>query len=234
MPCGYHPGMVPATGMLAIWHDVVGMPAERIDDWYNHEHHPERLSVPGFLEARRGRLAGGAGPQFCSLYRTTDASILQSPAYLARLASPTLRTREIMPLYRNMSRTVSRIALREGDADGGAFACLTGAGSLSEVPAEVRAFSATLLARPSVLRCMFLLPAAVAPQTVEGKLRGGADASIGWAMLVDVNEPEQALALLPFLQEKLATLPGAATPLHCAAYRIVYAGRRDDRGQGSS
>ena len=211
--------------MLAIWHDVVGMPGERIDDWYNHEHHPERLAVPGFLEARRGRLAGGEAPQFCSLYRTTNPDVLQSPAYMARLASPTPRTREIMPLYRNMSRTVSRIALREGEADGGAFACLTGAGALAEVPAQARALSAELLATPNVLRCTFLLPAAVAPQTVEGKLRGDADTSVGWAMLVDVNEPEQALALLPLLHEKLAPLPGAKTPLHRAAYRVVYAGR---------
>lgn len=214
-----------ATGLLAIWHDVVGMPAERIDDWYNHEHHPERLAVPGFLEARRGRLAGGAGPQFCSLYRTTDPGVLQSPAYLARLASPTPRTREIMPLYRNMSRTVSRIALREGGADGGAFACLTGAGQVYDVPAEVRALSVQLLLRPEVVRCTFLLPAATAPQTVEASLRGGADASVGWAMLVDANEPDQAISLLAVLRSALANLPGGASPLHCAAYRVVYAGR---------
>ncbi|HWA38265.1 MAG TPA: hypothetical protein VG873_10410 [Burkholderiales bacterium] len=220
--------MGPGTGMLAIWHDVAGMAGERIDDWYNHEHHPERLSVPGFLEARRGRLAGGAGPQFCSLYRTTDPAVLQSPAYLARLASPTPRTREIMPLYRNMSRTVSRIALREGDADGGAFACLTGAGAVADVPAEVRALSAELLDTPPVLRCTFLVPAAVAPQTVEANLRGRADASVGWAMLVDVNEPDQAVSLLAVLRNSLAKLPGAANPLHCAAYRVVYAGRRGD------
>jgi hypothetical protein len=219
------PAMATATGLLAIWHDVVEFPDERIDDWYNHEHHPERLAVPGFLEARRGRLAGGSGPRFCSLYRTTDPGVLQSPAYLARLASPTPRTREIMPLYRNMSRTVSRIALREGDADGGAFACLTGAGTVTEVPPEVRALSAGLLATPNVLRCMFLLPAALAPKTVEGNLRGGADTSVGWAMLVDVNEADHALALLPLLAEKLQALPGAATPLHRAAYRVVYAGR---------
>ena len=219
------PVMEPATGMLAIWHDVAGMPAERIDDWYNHEHHPERLAVPGFLEARRGRLAGGAGPQYCSLYRTTDPAVLQSPAYLARLASPTPRTREIMPLYRNMSRTVSRIALQEGDAGGGAFACLTGAGPLADVPRQARGLSAELLALPSVLRCMFLVADATAPQTVEAKLRGGADASVGWAMLVDTNEPEQALSLLAVLKDSLGGLPGGASPLHCAAYRVVYAGR---------
>lgn len=220
--------MDPATGMLAIWHDVAGMPAERIDDWYNHEHHPERLSVPGFLEARRGRLIGGTGPQFCSLYRTAEPGVLQSPAYLARLASPTPRTREIMPLYRNMSRTVCRIALREGGADGGAFACLTGSGAVDDVPAEVRALSAKLLATPPVVRCTFLVPAAAAPQTVEARLRGGADASVGWAMLVDANEAGDALSLLPVLASALGKLPGGAQPIHCAAYRLVYAGRAGD------
>jgi hypothetical protein len=100
---------------------------------------------------------------------------------------------------------------------------------LASVPAQVQALSASLLATPTVLRCMFLLPSATAPKTVETNLRGGADTSVGWAMLVDTNEAEQALGLLPLLQEKLASLPGAMAPLHRAAYRVVYAGRATQR-----
>jgi len=217
--------MESAAGLLAIWHDVAQGSEDAVTDWYNREHHAERLAVPGFLEARRGRLAGGAGTQFCSLYRTSHPEVLRSPAYLARLGAPSPRTREIMPLYRNMSRTICRIAVEEGGATGGAVACFAGAGSLDAAPVQVHALFAALAKERGVLRHTFLVAAAAAPDTAEAGLRGGADASVGWAVLVDTNETEEALALLPRIEHSLKDLPGAAAPVHRAAYRIVYTGR---------
>jgi hypothetical protein len=211
--------------MLAIWHDVAEGSEAAVTDWYNHEHHAERLAVPGFLEARRGRLAGGTGQQFCSLYRTTGPEVLTSPPYLARLGAPSPRTREIMPLYRNMTRTICRVALEGGAASGGALACFAGSERLDEVPLDTGKFLSALTERPGVLRCTVLLPAGAAPSTREAALRGGADGSVGWAVLVDTNEAAEAVSLLPVLENALGKLPGGARPLHRAAYRVVYAGR---------
>jgi hypothetical protein len=210
-------------GMLAIWHDVVTGREPEVSHWYNTEHHAERLSVEGFLSARRYRLAGGEGRQFMSLYRTRTPAVLSSAAYRARLESPSPRTREIMPLYRNMSRTVCRLALQHAGPSGGCVAALAG----REAPGDwaVDDIFAVLAARPGVLRCRWLLPedpALVARSTAEGALRG-ADASVAWAALVDTNEPAEALDVLERIDHALR--PRAVTQR--AAYRLVYAATRE-------
>jgi hypothetical protein len=200
-------------GMLAIWHDVVPGSEAAVSHWYNTEHHAERLSVEGFLSAHRYR--------FLSLYRTRTPAVLSSAAYRARLEAPSPRTREIMPTYRNMSRTVCRLALQQGIPEGGHLATLAGTGS---PPDPERVFS-ELLQRPGVLRCRWLLPedpALVARSTAEGALRG-ADASVAWAALVDTNEAADAV-------EALAALEAALRPqavVQRAAYRLVYSARGD-------
>jgi len=138
-------------GLLAIWHDVLPGREADVSHWYNVEHHPERLSVDGFLEAHRYRLAGREGRQFMSLYRTRDPGVLFSAAYRARLEAPTPRTRELMPTYRNMSRTACRIALELGRAGGGAVAAFAGASAPGDWPIEDTL--ARLQERPGVLRC---------------------------------------------------------------------------------
>ncbi|MDH4094012.1 MAG: hypothetical protein OEV81_04420 [Betaproteobacteria bacterium] len=208
-------------GLLAIWHDVVPGKEAEVSHWYNTEHHAERLSVEGFLSAHRYRLAGGEGRQFLSLYRTRTPAVLSSAAYRARLESPSPRTREIMPTYRNMSRTVCRLALQQGVPEGGHLATLAGAGA---PPDPARVFS-QLLQRPGVLRCRWLLPedpALVARSTAEGALRGG-DASVAWAALVDTNEAQEALDVLSALEAALRPAQVAQR----AAYRLVYAARGD-------
>lgn len=207
-------------GLLAIWHDVLPGREAEVSHWYNTEHHPERLGVEGFLSARRYRLAGGEGRQFMSLYRTRDPAVLTSEAYRARLAAPTPRTREIMPLYRNMSRTVCRIALQRGTASGGGVAALAG----REAPGgwAMDAVFDALAARPAVLRCRWLLAEAAegtsAQGSTEGALRSGGDAAVAWAALVDTNEPAEALEVLAQLESALR--PQAIAQR--AAYRLVY------------
>ncbi len=211
----------PEEGLLAIWHDVLAGQEAAVSHWYNIEHHAERLSVEGFLAANRYRLAAGEGRQFLSLYRTRTPAVLSSAAYRARLESPSPRTREIMPTYRNMSRTVCRLALQQGMPEGGHLATLAGTGS---PPDPARVF-AELLERPGTLRCRWLLPedpSLVARSTAEGALRGG-DASVAWAALVDTNELQEAVAVLAALEAALRPAQVAQR----AAYRLVYAARRE-------
>ncbi len=124
-----------------------------------------------------------------------------------------------MPTYRNMSRTVCRLALQQGTPEGGHLATLAGTGAPPD-PADV--FS-ELLQRPGTLRCRWLLPedpALVARSTAEGALRGG-DANVAWAALVDTNELEEAVAILAVLDAALRPAQVAQR----AAYRLVYAAR---------
>lgn len=206
-------------GMLAIWHDVTAGSEADVSHWYNTEHHAERLGVEGFLSARRYRLAGGEGRQFLSLYRTRTPAVLSSAAYLARLAAPSPRTKDIMPRYRNVTRSVFRVALVRGRPQGGCVASLAGTSPPGNWDIE-QVFSG-LLQRPGVLRCTWLIaePASSANGTPEAALRGSADASVAWAVLADTNESQQAV-------EALATVESALRPAalaQCAAYRLVYA-----------
>jgi hypothetical protein len=107
--------------------------------------------------------------------------------------------------------------------EGGHLATLAGSGAVPDLSIE-KVFSA-LLQRPGVLRCRWLLPedpALVARSTAEGALRG-ADKSVSWAALVDTNEAADALQVLDALERDLRP----ASVAHRAAYRLVYAGRRD-------
>jgi hypothetical protein len=53
---------------------------EEFNAWYDTEHIPERLAIPGFRSARRWV----AGRSYLATYELESAAVLQSPAYLAR------------------------------------------------------------------------------------------------------------------------------------------------------
>lgn len=95
-------------GLLAVRNDIVADDEAEFNAWYEGEHFPERLAVPGFLTARRYRDA--AAPQrYAAIYDTTSMAVLTSSAYLERLANPSPRTRAIMPRFRNMTRAACEV-----------------------------------------------------------------------------------------------------------------------------
>jgi hypothetical protein len=106
-------------GILAIWHDLAPEHEHAVNEWYNREHHEERMATPGFLTARRHVALTGA-PKYFSYYETTSPAVMSSPAYLASLDNPTDWTREMMTHYRNTSRAVCRREISLG-AGRGAF-----------------------------------------------------------------------------------------------------------------
>ena len=63
---------------------------EEFNAWYDDEHLPERLAIPGFRSARRwvADLKPGAG-KYLATYELDSAAVLTSPAYLARFENPT-------------------------------------------------------------------------------------------------------------------------------------------------
>lgn len=68
------------------------------NDWYDREHLPERLAIPGFLSARRwvADLPPGEG-KYLATYELESAAVLESPAYLARFRdAPTPWTQRML------------------------------------------------------------------------------------------------------------------------------------------
>ena len=70
---------------------------EEFNAWYDTEHLPERLAIPGFRSARRwvASCAPGEG-KYLATYELDSAGVLQSPAYLERFANATPWTRRCL------------------------------------------------------------------------------------------------------------------------------------------
>ena len=107
-------------GILAIWHDMVQEHEQEVNDWYNHEHHSERVGIPGFFNARR-HIALEGKPKYFVFYETTDPSVLETDAYLSCVNNPSPWTQRTMPHYRNTNRLVCR---RETSLGHGHGACV--------------------------------------------------------------------------------------------------------------
>jgi len=110
-----------AKGILIAAMDFSAAPEDEFHDWYDLEHIPERLRVPGFLNA--DRWIGTENPKISvATYDLDNVGVLHSPPYLAvggENGSPwTKRTAKFRKsIFRYEGRaTVSR--RRYGDAGG--------------------------------------------------------------------------------------------------------------------
>ncbi len=71
-----------AKGILIAAMDFSDVAEDEFHDWYDTEHIPERLAVPGFLNAERW--IGIANPkQSVALYDLDNVGVLHSPPYMA-------------------------------------------------------------------------------------------------------------------------------------------------------
>ena len=68
--------------------DIESAAINEHDNWHNHEHLPERLSVPGFRRGSRWVALSGS-PRYFVMYEVDDLATLASPRYLERLNNPT-------------------------------------------------------------------------------------------------------------------------------------------------
>jgi hypothetical protein len=108
----------PSPGILAIWNDCARGTDAEFEHWFQSEHLAERLAVPGFRLGRRHEAVSGS-PRYFVFYRTDTPEVLTSRAYLDRVNDPTPLTRKVMAeVFRNMSRTVCRLAHRVGSLSG--------------------------------------------------------------------------------------------------------------------
>jgi len=71
--------------------------AEEFNAWYDGEHLPERLAIPGFRSARRwvADVAPGEG-RYLATYELDSEAVLASPEYLARFEGATPWTRRCL------------------------------------------------------------------------------------------------------------------------------------------
>ncbi len=86
--------MSESTGLLAVWMKIPPGLDDEFTSWYNDEHVPERMAIPGFLSTRR-YVTQTSEPRFMALYDLTDPGVMQSEAYMKIRTNPTPWTRRI-------------------------------------------------------------------------------------------------------------------------------------------
>ena len=77
-------------GLLLTMTEPPAAMEEEFNAWYDDEHLPERLAVPGYRSAQRwvAQVPADKG-KYLATYELDTAAVLQSPAYLQRLNNPT-------------------------------------------------------------------------------------------------------------------------------------------------
>jgi len=106
------------TGVVAIWHDLLPEAKDDFYEWHNREHMPERVGIPGFRRGRRYIAMSGA-PEFFNLYEADNPEVLAGRDYLDRLNAPTEWTKRVVPSFRNVARSICRVAFTSGVGSGG-------------------------------------------------------------------------------------------------------------------
>jgi hypothetical protein len=78
---------------------------DEFNEWYDYEHIPLRMAVPGFRSAQRYRIAGKRN--FLAVYEMDSPEVLKSPAYLSVKNNPSDRTRRMLSNVSGFTRYVA-------------------------------------------------------------------------------------------------------------------------------
>lgn len=172
---------------LAMWWDMSASRRSEFEHWHTHEHFPERLRIPGFRRATRWTSADDGDGIFV-MYELDDYEVLASPAYLARLNAPTRWSTQLMPDHRNMVRSQCR--LLESSGINPARNVLTirlspASGRVEELRMSIRRIAEHVPLQAGFAGLHLLrheTPSIAA--TEEQKLRGNADRTADWVLVV--------------------------------------------------
>src|SRR5947199_699618 len=74
-------------GIFMVYVDIDAQHVQEFNEWYNTEHLPELLSVPGILSAARYEAVKG-GPQDLACYELESVAVMQTPAVTNRPRTP--------------------------------------------------------------------------------------------------------------------------------------------------
>jgi hypothetical protein len=182
------------TGILAVWNECAPGEEAEYERWYIGEHLPERLSVPGFCKGWRYEALSGS-PKYFTYYETDTSGVLASPAYMARLENPTPWTRRIMKgTFLSASRTVCDRTEVFGDMAGGHVVSVRWEGRAE--PSAAKQLAQDLSTIVGVTKTqVWTSSLAQTPPTEEVRVRGGSDALIGGALIVDCVRAADAQAV---------------------------------------
>jgi hypothetical protein len=96
-------------GIFLVYTDVDPTHEDEFNAWYNTEHLPELLSLPGFLDAARYVAYKGV-PRYLAAYELESAEALKTAEFQKWRANPSPWSRRISPtvIGKNVSRTIGQ------------------------------------------------------------------------------------------------------------------------------
>ena len=213
--------------------DIENTAIDEHDNWHNHEHLPERLSIPGFRRGSRW-VAQSGSPRYFVMYEVDDLATLASPPYLERLNNPTPWTARMMVHYRGMKRGFCRLTGSFGLGLGRVGLLIR----LSPAPgkdAQLREWLAEKLlpalpAQPG-LSSAHLFEAALTPEETQEQRIRGKDLAVDWVVLVSGFNRERVASLADDELSRSPLAQHSATDITQAIYQMDYALTDRELGQ---
>lgn len=222
-----------SKGILAIWHDIEPTHEVAVLEWYNREHHIERVSIPGFVRARRHSALAGA-PALFIYYETESPQVLGSAPYLARVNAPTEWTRRSMSHFRANSRTVCRASLVLKGPEGGCVLTLRlrpEAGREQDLRRHVgEELFPRLREEPLFLRAELweAVEDITTIRSTERVIRGAEDRTEAWTLVVWASDAPTIARIAARLADPQGLVAAGADPeMQCGQYRLDLALERD-------
>ena len=77
-----------AQGLLAVWTDIAPEAEAEFNEWYNTEHIPQLVGIPGIISGRRYQAVEGS-PKYLALYDLAIPEVVKSDAFRQLRESPT-------------------------------------------------------------------------------------------------------------------------------------------------
>jgi hypothetical protein len=107
-----------ADGLLFVYSDPGRVPEAEFNDWYDNEHGPARLTVPGISAGYRFRALDQLAPPWLAYYEVKP-SVMDGPEYKALWASASDREKSIMSRLATLDRRVYEPISDNGPAPAG-------------------------------------------------------------------------------------------------------------------
>jgi len=122
-----------AHGLFYVYTDPGTVPEAEYHDWYDHEHGPRRLAVPGFLGGYRYGALDDAKPSWLVLYDLDSPDVLDSPEYKALGPTATEHDKSVGAGLATLDRRI----YEEISSDGAVGDGPVGDGAVGDGPAPV-------------------------------------------------------------------------------------------------
>ena len=211
------------AAIMSFWTDVPKPREADFNAWYDREHFPERLAVPGFNRGLRYVALRGK-PKYLAFYEISRPNVLSGKAYLGRLNDPTPWTKRVMRTVTGSERIVYRPVLDLGFGHGGALwsARFSSAAPAEKVQAALEKPLRNLAARLQRVRLWQSDVALSDVDSEERRLRGDGPSPQSWCIIVEATtHPTLAAALERHPLERPLQRAGIVGRAKSGHYRLM-------------